>query len=111
MPRVALNEIRITTVAFLALGLAACMPYKRPGWVSIPLHQDQVDPDSEDKLQVGETVIVDTLKEKTHTFKVIRLESNGFVGIAKNNRTYTVLYKDLESMWVKRWKWHIATTL
>lgn len=100
--------MRRLVACLLTLALSACLPYKSPEWVSIPLRQDQVEADSDDKLRVGETVIVDTLTKKTYRFKVIRIEPNGFVGIAKDNKHYTLLFRDLESMWVKRWVWDIA---
>jgi hypothetical protein len=95
-------------ILLLVLSLAGCLPYKRPDWVSIPLRQDQVAADSDDKLRIGEDVIVDTWTKKTYRFRIIRLEQAGFVGVAKDNKTYTMYYKDFASMWVKRWQWHVA---
>ena len=100
--------MRVVIASVLAACLSACLPYKSPEWVRIPLRQDQAEADSDDKLRVGETVIVDALNKKTYRFKVIRIEHNGFVGIAKDNKHYTMLFKDMESMWAKRWTWDIA---
>jgi hypothetical protein len=100
--------MRAFAIPALALCLSACLPYKAPEWVSIPLRQDQVEADSDDKLRVGEQVIIDTRTKKTYKFQVIRIEHDGFVGIAKDNKHYKMLFKDMESMWVKRWTWHVA---
>jgi hypothetical protein len=100
--------MRCALVCAALIGLTGCLPYQAPEWVSIPLRQDQVEADSDDKLRVGETVIVDSLNKKTYKLQVIRIETYGFVGIAKDNKHYTMHFKDMQSMWVKRWTWHVG---
>lgn len=96
--------MRVLILASFVL-LSACIPYTHDVWISVPLAQQQVAPGADERVRVGETVIVDTLRKTTHKFRITRLDPDGFAGVARDGKTYSVRYADVESLWVKRSRW------
>lgn len=75
----------------------------------MPLEQEQVAADSEEKLQKGDSVVVYTRKGQTDEYEVVELEDSGFVGTAWDHKRYRVRYANLDRIWVKRQEWSICT--
>jgi hypothetical protein len=94
----------------VVLSLSGCLafPCKQADRSRISLEQNQVAPDSDEKLREGDKTIVYTRKGQTDEYKIVRLEDGGFVGEAWDHKRYRVLYKNLDRMWVERRKWTLC---
>lgn len=75
----------------------------------MPLEQEQVAADAEEKLRSGDAVIAYTRTGQTDEYQVVELASSGFVGIAWDHKRYRVQYANLDHMWVKRRKWSVCS--
>lgn len=92
-------------IAILALAvLASCvgLPAKRTVWVTVPLAQDQVEAGADEKVRVGEMVIVNTIDGKTYLFSTTEVAGAGLRGVDAEGRNYQVAPDELRALFVKR---------
>jgi hypothetical protein len=98
------------TVVVITLALASCLPYPTWYWEAVRIDQYNLAPDAEDAIEVGDKVRVRNKHTgKSYRFTVHQLRKKGFVGTAKNNHNYELLYDDLSLLEVERMGWNIAT--
>ena len=96
----------------VAVSLAGCvvipLPCKKADKSRVPLEQNQLPPDSEERLREGDRVITYTKKGQTDEYEVVRLEDSGFIGTAWDHKQYRVRFKNVDRMWITRYKWGVC---
>lgn len=92
----------------LTSALVSCVPLKQRVWLDAPIAQAQLRDDSERKLKPGDVIYAHTKQGKTHLFRVNAIESESFVGIARDKKKYRMYFKDLSAIEVRRKEWTFA---